>query len=141
MTTESTGNTSEAEKTTNFIQADDADLNRGDVSAATIGRMMGLATSKDLVLVEKKVDLMMTKLNLVTARLEKALTHLASSPTGADLERIDVQIGALRSLIKDTLSPLIGNADIASEKKASSSAKREKEPTPPPPQVEPAPEE
>ncbi len=81
-----------------------------DVSAATIGRMMGIATISDLKLVESKLDLMATKVANVTTRLEKALALLARMPTGADLERIDVQIGALRNLIRDTMSTVAGEA-------------------------------
>lgn len=74
-----------------------------EVSAATVGRMMGLATISDLKLLDSKIDLLATKVTGLVLKLEKALTLLASAPTGSDLERIDVQIGSLKSLIRDAL--------------------------------------
>jgi hypothetical protein len=75
-----------------------------EVSAATIGRMLGLATSTDLKLLEGKLELIQSKVTNLTVRLEKALSILQSAPTGSDLERIDVQIGGLKSLILEVLA-------------------------------------
>lgn len=74
-----------------------------EVSALTIGRMMGLATKADLDLFGKKLDVMAGRVNNMTVRMEKVLAAVANAPTGSDLERIDVQIGALRSMIKDLM--------------------------------------
>ncbi len=76
------------------------DPGRGEVSAATIGRMMGLASVRELNLLDSKLELMMSKVNNLTARLERILSILGSAPTGKDLERIDVQIAALRTELK-----------------------------------------
>lgn len=75
-----------------------------EVSAATIGRMLGLATSSELKLIDGKLDLITAKLANLTVRLEKALSSAANAPTGSDLERIDVQIGSLRNLMVELLS-------------------------------------
>ena len=77
--------------------------NRGDVSAITIARMMGLATLGEVKLIENKVDLLSTKLSTVLVKLEKVTTVLAGVPTGADIERVDVQVGALRQMIREAL--------------------------------------
>lgn len=77
---------------------------RGEISAATIARMMGLATVSETKLVESKVDLLATKINLLQVKLEKVISMLGNVATGADLERIDVQVGALRQLIRDVLA-------------------------------------
>lgn len=77
-----------------------------EVSASTIGRMMGLATAIDLSLVEGKLDLLSTKVNNLTVRMEKVLAAIQAAPTGTDLERIDVQIGALKLSIKELLANL-----------------------------------
>lgn len=77
---------------------------RGDVSATTIGRMMGLATVSDLGLLDKKIELLTSKFNLAMAKIDKIATTLQQAPSGSDLERIDVQIGALKVLIKDVLT-------------------------------------
>ncbi len=85
---------------------DAAEAARAEVSASTLARMMGVATASELKLLEGKMDLLATKLNLVVAKIERAVTMMSSIPTGSDLERIDVQIGALRSLIKDSMAQL-----------------------------------
>jgi hypothetical protein len=92
-----------------------ADRTGRDISATTIGRMMGLATVQELALIESKIDLMVTKVGNLTIRMDKVISSLANAPTGADLERIDVHIGALRTLIKEALG---GKADDADSAKA-----------------------
>lgn len=86
------------------LLASEKDDERGTVSAKTIAQLMGLATVTDLRLIGAKVDLMLAKVNAMQVRLEKTTTVLSTVPTGTDLERIDVQIGALRSLIRELLS-------------------------------------
>jgi len=80
-----------------------------DITAMTIGRMMGLATVQELNLVETKIDMMVTKVNNLTVRMEKVLSALTNVPSGSDLERIDVHIGDLRKLIKDVLGDKVGD--------------------------------
>lgn len=76
---------------------------RREVSAATIGRMMGLVTLSEFKLVETKIDLLSTRVNALFARLDKITSLLEGTPTGSDLDRIDVQIGALKGLLKEAL--------------------------------------
>src|SRR5437879_3974534 len=80
-----------------------------EVSASTIGRMMGLVTSSEFKLMEGRVDLLQTKITGMVMKLDKVLQILGGAPTGADLERIDVQIGSLKSLIKDMLTENAAN--------------------------------
>ena len=87
-----------------------------EITAATVGRMMGLATVTEVKLLESKLDLLGTKISNITTRLEKALAILQRAPSGADLERIDVQIGALRTLVRDTLAGVAG--EMVSQKTA-----------------------
>ena len=86
------------------LSSSDLDKNRGEVSAQTIGRMLGLVTVSELKVLEGKLDLVVTKLSSVMVKVEKAVSTLAGMPSGSDLERIDVQIGALRSMIRDVMS-------------------------------------
>jgi hypothetical protein len=72
-----------------------------EVSAATIGRLMGLVTQAEMKLLEGKIDMIASKLTSMSVRLEKAISMLSSAPTGADLERIDVQIGALKTAVME----------------------------------------
>jgi len=83
---------------------------KNDVSAATIGRLMGLATVTEIQLIEGKIDALGTKLLALTQKFEKMLAWTNRAPTGADLERIDVQIGTLRTLIRDTMAGVAGEA-------------------------------
>jgi hypothetical protein len=83
---------------------------RGEISVGTVARLMGLATTSELKLMEGKVDLVTAKINAVTVKLEKAITMLNGMATGADLERVDVQIGALRQMIREFLGADAGKA-------------------------------
>lgn len=74
---------------------------RGEVSAATLGRMLGLATVSELNVIESKLDLLASKINQSTAKMEKILGILQKAPSGADLERIDVQIATLKAAVID----------------------------------------
>ncbi|MBX7137024.1 MAG: hypothetical protein K1X83_03500 [Oligoflexia bacterium] len=93
---------------------------RQEISASTVGRMMGLATVTEIQLLESKLDSLGGKLINLSTRMDKVLAWLNRAPTGADLERIDVQVGALRSLIKDTLVNVAGEAKTGALKSAAS---------------------
>ena len=90
----------------------------GEISAATIARMMGLATATDMKLLISKIDLVLGRVNAMTARMEKVAAAIGQVPTGSDLERIDVQIGSLRTIIKESMGT--GKADFEKEKTAKS---------------------
>ncbi|MDC0357277.1 hypothetical protein OAO01_00545 [Oligoflexia bacterium] len=115
----SAGSVEEAKSTagvdTDSLVQNSSENPRGEVSAATIGRMMGLATMGDLKLMEGKIDLISTRVNSLTVRMEKVLNILNLAPTGNDLERIDVQVGALRTLIKESLLQSLGAAEEGSK--------------------------
>ncbi len=84
-----------------------ADLGKThEVSAATVGRMLGLASSNEVLLLEGKIDLISTKLSTMALRIEKMANTMAAAPTGSDMERLDAQIASLRTLIKDMLASL-----------------------------------
>lgn len=92
--------------------------NRTDMPVSAVARLLGVATQTDLTLIEGKVDLLLTKLNLMQVRVEKVLTSLAGMPSGADLERIDVQIGSLKSALRDALGTIASDSKEPSKKKA-----------------------
>lgn len=95
-----------------------------EVSAATIGRMMGLATVNELRLLEGKVDLLSTKLTSLMVKVDKLIAVSGNFPTGSDLERIDVQIGSLKNLIRETITGATGGAQAASQSAAPSDTKK-----------------
>lgn len=74
---------------------------RGEVSAATIGRMLGLASVRELNLLDGKIELLMSKINNMSAKVERVVSILGSAPTGKDLERIDVQLAAIRTQLRE----------------------------------------
>lgn len=86
------------------VKAAAAETPRPEISASAVARMMGVATGSEMKLLESKIDMLSTRISNLGVRLERALTTLNQIPTGADLERIDVQIGALKTLLKDTLA-------------------------------------
>ena len=72
-----------------------------EISAATIGRMLGLATNSELKLLDGKLDLLLTKINNLTVRLEKMSGSFGSMPTTADIDRLDVQLSTIRGFLKE----------------------------------------
>jgi len=91
---------------------------RGEMSAAALGRILGLATVNDLNIMEGKIDLLTSKLNQLIMKMEKVLNFTTKAPSGADLERIDVQVGALKAAIQDFISKN-SNEQIASGRASS----------------------
>jgi len=81
-------------------------VTRREVHASTITQMMGIATRSEMELLEGKIDLLTSKINAVSIRLEKMSSAFQKMPTGSDLERIDVNIGALKTLIRDAMREL-----------------------------------
>lgn len=95
-----------SETVTNSTETKPSESGRGEVSAQTIARMMGLTTSSDLNLLDGKLDLLISRIGTVSVRLDKFNTTLQQSPTVNDMERIDVQIGSLRSSMRELLLAL-----------------------------------
>jgi hypothetical protein len=79
---------------------------RGEVSGATIARMMGLATANELSMLEGKIDLLSSRVNNIIAKFERLQTTLNHFPTNTDLDRIDINVGSLKTLIRETLDQL-----------------------------------
>ncbi len=93
-------------KTVTERQAPSAEL-----TAAAVGRMLGLATVADINLVEAKIDLLSSKLNQLVVKVEKLLGSIQKGPTGADLERIDVQIGSLKAAMLEFVAKNSGSGN------------------------------
>lgn len=77
---------------------------RGEISAASLGRMMGIATTSELKVIEQKVDLLTTKFNGLSLKVDKLLSALNNLPSGGDMERIDMQLGGLKTMLKEILA-------------------------------------
>jgi hypothetical protein len=109
-------NLSNPKATQSILNSEQAE-GRKEVTAATIGRMLGLVTLSEFKLVESKVDLISTRMNGVLNRMDKIIGILEAAPTGSDLDRIDVQIGALKTILKDALTEFQGSKVEQSEER------------------------
>jgi hypothetical protein len=74
-----------------------------EVSAQTVGRMLGLATVTEVRLIEDKLDLITTKLNAIQLKIDKVAAASNTVCTGSDLDRIEIQISALKNVLRDLL--------------------------------------
>ena len=102
VASQATTDEGDAGDASSLLKADDGPAR--EVSATTITRMLGIPTSAELKLLEGKLDLITSKVNSVVFKVEKLTGQLGGLPSGADLERIEVQIGALRTMIRDALT-------------------------------------
>lgn len=94
-----------------------SDITRSEVSAQAVARMMGVATTTEVKLLEGKLDLISSRISNMTVRLEKVISQFNQLPSGSDLERIDVQIGSLKTMIRDVLSGKLTNQNSALDTK------------------------
>ncbi|MCB0321134.1 MAG: hypothetical protein KDD60_09425, partial [Bdellovibrionales bacterium] len=62
---------------------------RGEVSASTVARMMGLATANEVAMLEGKIDLLSSRVSNATTKLERLFSVLDRLPTAADMDRVD----------------------------------------------------
>lgn len=96
---------------------------RVEVSAATVTRMMGIATVTDLKLLESRVDLLTAKVTSIMTKIDKVLSNMNGLPSGSDMDRIEVQLGSIKSVMKEILENVSddpdgkkeGNKAVASE--------------------------
>lgn len=80
-----------------------ADAPRVEVSAATVTRMMGIASTADLRLLEGRVDLLTSKVTGLLTKVDRVLSMFGSIPTSSDVGRLEIQIGAVKSMLRELL--------------------------------------
>lgn len=95
---------------------------RPEISGVAIARMMGVATGTEMKLLEGKLDLIASRVNNLTLRIDRIVSQFGNMPTGTDLERIDVQIGSLKSLIRDLTMIIAGEPSNAQKQSAKAQA-------------------
>ena len=95
-----------------------------EVSAATITRMMGIATLTDIKLIDGKLDLLSTKLNTLTAKVERLTTMLSSAPNASDIDRLDIQVGSVKTLVREVLAAVSDVSNQAGDAAASAEQSR-----------------
>lgn len=76
---------------------------RVEVSAATVTRMMGIASTADLRLLEGRVDLLTSKVTGLLTKVDRVLSMFGSIPTSSDVGRLEIQIGAIKSMLRELL--------------------------------------
>jgi len=76
---------------------------RVEVSAATITRMMGIASTADLRILEGRVDLLTSKVTGLLTKVDRVLSMFGSIPTSSDIGRLEIQVGALKSMLRELL--------------------------------------
>lgn len=80
-----------------------AEAPRVEVSAATVTRMMGIPTLTDLKLIEGRIDLLTAKVTGMMTKLDRVVSGFNALPTASDMDRIDIQIGSMKSVMKEIL--------------------------------------
>lgn len=76
---------------------------RVDVSAATVARMMGIASTSDLRLLEGRVDLLTSKVSAILTKMDRCLSMFGSVPTASDIGRLEVQVAGIKVMMRELL--------------------------------------
>jgi hypothetical protein len=74
-----------------------------DLMVSTLVHLMGLPTGKQLEVLETKVDAVASKLTTLSLKLDRLAAQEDERDMGSVLDRIDLQIADLRTLIKKVL--------------------------------------
>ena len=85
-----------------------AETPRVDVSATTITRMMGIASVSELKLIETRLDLVTAKVTTVLAKFDKLMSTVNALPTGSDIDRLEIQLSSVKSVMKEVLEAVQG---------------------------------
>jgi hypothetical protein len=97
---------------------------RVDVSAATVARMMGIASTSDLRLLEGRVDLLTSKVSAILTKMDRCLSMFGSIPTASDIGRLEVQVAAIKSMMRELLDS-VGAPVSSGKEQADRAAARE----------------
>lgn len=76
---------------------------RVEVSAATVARMMGIASTSDLRVIEGRIDLLTSKVAAILTKVDRCLSMFSSIPTASDIGRLEVQVAAVKTMMKEIL--------------------------------------
>jgi len=104
---------------------------RVDVSAATVVRMMGIASTSDLRVLEGRVDLLTSKVAAILTKLDRCLSMFGSIPTASDIGRLEVQLAAVKTMMKELFdsvgAPVGGGKQQASRDAAAEQSRKLRE--------------
>jgi len=90
---------------------------RVDVSAATVARMMGIASTNDLRVLEGRIDLLTSKVAAILTKMDRCLSMFSSVPSASDIGRIEVQLAAMKSMMRE-LTDSVGSPVSPSKEQA-----------------------
>lgn len=79
-----------------------------EVPASTIVHLMGLATSKELGVLEAKIDVLTSRIAAVTSKLDRLGGQLNSVFDDLSLERVESQLAEIRLALKKTFPKALG---------------------------------
>jgi hypothetical protein len=86
---------------------------RVEVSAATVTRMMGIATVTELRLLEGRIDLLTAKVTSVLTKVDKIISTVNALPSGSDMDRLEIQLGAIKAVMKEVLESVSSGDEAA----------------------------
>lgn len=84
------------------------DAPRVEVSAATITRMMGIASTNDLRLLEGRLDVLTSKVAALVSKVERVLSMFSGLPSSSDMDRLEIQVSTVKSMVRDLVENLEG---------------------------------
>ena len=73
---------------------------RVEVSAQTIARMMGIASSTDLQLLEGRLDLLASRVSTLMMKVDKVLAGLGALASAGDIGRLETQLASMKSILR-----------------------------------------
>jgi hypothetical protein len=96
-----------------------------EVSAQTITRMMGIASTTDLKLLEGRVDLLTSKVSSLLLKVDRVLTMFSSVPTPSDIGRLEIQLGSVKSMLREALDGINSSSGHKVESPQNSAAEEQ----------------
>jgi len=114
------GNTSPEAVTQNGMEENKK--TNSEISAATVARMMGLSTASDLKLLDGKIELLISRVASMTAKLDKATQVLQKVSTTTDIDRVDLQVSNLKTIVKKLFMAISEKGDVIQDKESAEAA-------------------
>ncbi|MDD2943397.1 MAG: hypothetical protein PHC51_10585 [bacterium] len=79
-----------------------------DVTVSSLLHLMGLPTVGSIELLEKKVDILSSKLASITVKIDRLVAQVNKTAGESYLDRIDYQLSELRTILKSGKAPVKG---------------------------------
>jgi hypothetical protein len=79
---------------------------RVEVSAQTIARMMGIASSTDLQLLEGRLDLLASRVSTLMMKVDKVLAGLGALASAGDIGRLETQVASMKSILREAVESI-----------------------------------